>query len=380
MTLPATQPNYHDNTETGAPVLNNTAGSVVALITAVAVTGYNVRSVLQVSVTSSVATAMCLGHGYSATFGKLVKISGVSVPALNGNKQLSSVSTDAFTYPAPGVADGVYDTGSMEARRAPLGWEVAHVNGGGTVAIFRRPPLEASGSMLRIVDTMANPVTVTSAFATLVESATDADTVTGETPTASADRTWMRGGNTATAKKWVIVGNSLRAWIMLQGSAAQTEVVPYFYGDPSPLYVADAGRCLLAGYGTLTSTAAGGFCNIVPGTFLPAAGVNYLNFQRTRDGITLGQAANLSGGGVWGVGSLPTAGVSKPVPVVGDYYLKTATEVRARLPELFLPQAFTPFTNGTVYAIDGRQLLAITINVGNTAMGQMMLDLSTPWE
>ncbi|UCU94027.1 hypothetical protein [Hydrogenophaga taeniospiralis] len=379
MTLPATQPNYHDNTETGAPVINNTAGSVVAALTAVCCTGYNVRSVLQVSVTAGVATAMCLGHGYSATFGKLVKISGVSVPALNGNKQLSSVSTDAFTYPAPGVADGVYDTGSMEARRAPLGWEVAHVNGAGTVAIFRRPALEASGSMLRIVDTMVSPASTTYALASIVETATDADTVTGETPTATADRLWMRGVNTAAAKKWVIVGNSLRAWIMFQGSAAHANVVPFFYGDPSPLYVADVGRCFFVGYGTTSITSAGGFGNVIPSLFAPAAGLSQLVFQRDKSGVALGATATLCGAGRWGQ-NVGVAGISTPVPVIGDYYLKTATEVRARLPELYLPQADQPFSDGTYYAIGGRQLLALTINTNQTTLGQMMLDLSTPWE
>lgn len=74
-----------------------------------------------------------------------------------------------------------------------------------------------------------------------------------------------------------------------------------------------------------------------------------------------------------------TAGTDTMVPVFGDLYLTNAAEVRARLPELFLPQANVPFTDQQIYAIGGRQLLTISIAVSNTAVGQMMLDLSSDW-
>jgi hypothetical protein len=379
MPVSSSYPNYFDGNETGAPSLNNVAGSVIEVLRACAVNGFNPRTVTSIDVASGVATATAASHGYSAAFGKLILIEGAPEALLNGRHQPLSVTTNTFTFDATGVADGTY-TGTISAKRAPLGWEVAHINGAGTTAIFRRPALEASASMLRVVDTMTTPAATTYALASMVETATDADTVTGEASTVTAERVWMRGENNATAKRWVIAGNSLRAWILLQGSSSShAAIVPYFYGDPSPLYVADAGRCLLATFGSTSVTANGGFGNIAPQSFALSAGVAYLRFQRTFDGLTVGVQAALCGGGSWGQG-LAVAGASTPVAVVGDYYLKTPTEIRARLPELYLPQANAPFTDRTVYSIGGRQLLAITINIGNTTLGQMMLDLATPWE
>lgn len=372
MTLPI----WFDSTETGAPTLNNTAGSLLEVLRACLVNGFGAKTVTSIAVASGVATATAASHGFSATFGKRLLIAGCSEAALNGTKQPLSVATNTFTFDATGVADGTY-TGTMSAKRAPLGWTEPHT--GTNVAIFARSDMAASASMLRVVDTLASPAATTYALASMVETATGADTVTGESPTSTAERVWMRGANTATAKKWVIVGSPLRAWIMLQGSGGQVEVVPYFFGDPAPLYVADAGRCFFAGFGSISSTAAGGFCTTVPTTFEPSAGSNLLTFQRTLDGTSTNVKARLCGAGGWG-GGIAAAGVSTPVAVVGDYYLKTPTEVRARLLELYLPQANVPFTDRTVYAIGGRQLLAITVNVSNTGFGQMMLDLSSPWE
>ena len=371
------QPIRYDSTETGAPVVNSVAASLNAMLLAVCVTGFNVKAITGITVASGVATVQCPTHGYACGFGQTVKISGASVAALNGNKQPTLVDANKFTFPAPGVADGSYT--ATDARRAPLGWEVAHASGDNSKIILRRTAAEASTSMLRLVDTLAAPASTTYAMASLVESASGVDTVKGETPTVDTQRVWMRGAANTTAKKWVVIGSGTRIWVMLQGSGSQAFVVPYLFGDPKPLFPGDAGRCFLVGFGSVSQTSSGGFCLSVPGSFLPSAVDAHLTFQRTLSGVTVGDKASLAGVGAWGTG-LYAAGVSTPVPVVGDFYLKTATEIRARLPEMYLPQANAPFVDGQIYELDGRKLLAITISVSNTGVGQLMIDLALDWD
>ena len=59
MTLPASQPNFFDSSETGAPALNNVAGSALEVIRACLRTGFNSRVVTSIVVAAGVAT-FCL--------------------------------------------------------------------------------------------------------------------------------------------------------------------------------------------------------------------------------------------------------------------------------------------------------------------------------
>ena len=58
-----------DSSETGAPVLNNVPGSLIGVIDAVAITGFNNRAITSLVVAAGVATATCAGHGYSGGYG-----------------------------------------------------------------------------------------------------------------------------------------------------------------------------------------------------------------------------------------------------------------------------------------------------------------------
>ena len=369
-------PIWYDNTETGAPVVNDVAGSVISMLKAVFETGFNVKSISSISVSGEVAAVTCPGHGYSGTYGKWLKISGASVPSLNGVKQQTIVDANTFTFPAPGVADGSYT--ATDARRAPLGWTEEFSDGAGTKAIFKRSDPAATVSMLRVVDTKASPASPTYCISTMVEAATGIDAVTNEVPTVAAEQLWMRGANNSTAKKWVVCGSGRRVWVLLQPSGANANPVPYLFGDPQPLYPGDSGGCVLTAYGTTVATSAGGIAIVAPGSFAPSAGFPYLTFQRSRAGA-LDHKFRLSGGGGWGNG-LYTAGSDAVVPVFGDVYVTNAAEVRARLPELFLPQSNVPFTDLQVYDVGARKLLAVSIAISNTGIGQMMLDLSSDWD
>lgn len=369
-------PMRYDSTDAGVPALGNTAGSLVAVLIAVGVTGYNVRSVASITVASGVATAAHgAAHGYTADTGKLVRIAGSAVPALNGDKQPLSATANTWTFAAPGVADGTY-AGSVEARRAPLGWELVFANEANTRAIFKRSAPEATVSMLRVIDTAAAPAGTTWAWVTMVSGATDVDTVTGEVPATDIGQRWNKGDNTTAAKPWAIVGDDLWMWFQAPHSVSSHL---YHWGDPIALYPGDHTICMLATAGGATSF--GGMLAAQPSNYTPSAAGNYSVVHGPLGGGFTGQQAYPAGPGVWATAGL--SGVTDVIPITGPYHVVTPAVVRAVYPGLLAPQGTRPFLHGTVYDPPGlgRRLLCLDgIRVGQASLvGQVMIDLTGPW-
>lgn len=210
---------WYDSSETGAPVLNNAAGSLIGVIDACGITGFNPRSITSVVVAAGVATATCAGHGYSGTYGKDVELAGATPAGLNGRKALTYVDTNTFKFDATGIADGAA-TGAITAKRSPFGLVKQHA--GTNRAIYKRSDVTASSMMLRVLDTAAAPATTTDARVFMVETATDADTYTGQGPTVAqiADgQYWNKGSNSATAKQWALIGSSKGFFLVTPNSA-----------------------------------------------------------------------------------------------------------------------------------------------------------------
>lgn len=366
-------PIWYDSTETGAPTLNNAAGSAIEVLRACLVNGFNLRSVTSIVVASGVATATAATHGYSAAFGKILRIEGAPEAGLNGDVQPLSVDTNTFTYACPGVADGTY-TGTITARRTPLDWVEAHT--GTNKAIFSRSSPEATASMLRVDDTRS--VTTLAAVVSMVESATSVDSFTGQFPT-SGWPYWLTGAATATAKNWVVVGDEKRIYFMCEKSTGGVPMVGFF-GDPELLYPGDSGGCLLISHGSSSTNGPGGLTGAPTTTFAPATtSSNTMLFHRALPDASLGVAATLCGNASFG--DIGMTDFNAVVPLIGDIHIKTPTEVRAKMPGLWLPQAVRPFTDRAILdaPVSGKKLLTITVMVSTSGQGQMMLDMTGPW-
>lgn len=375
MTLPISQPNFFDSSEVGIPVINNVAGSTIEALRACLKNGFNPRSVSSIVVASGVATATAASHGYTAAYGKLLQIEGAPEALLNGRKQPLSVSTNTFTFAAPGVADGTY-TGTISAKRAPLGWTEPYT--GTNKAIFQRTVPEAKASMLRIIDTGAAPAAVTHAYATMVSAATDVDTVSNEVPATDVSQRWTKGQNSAAAKQWVLVGNDLWFWFFAPGGTDGQFHLEGF-GDPESLYPGDASGSLLVFSGT-SSLTFGGLAYHQPGDFTPASGGLTAIHHGPLSGGFGGIAALPAGPGLWGTAGL--SGALDVVPITGPYYSKTATEVRSIYPGLYAPQGTRPFTHLSVVQLaqpsgpDKHLLIVSGVRVGgSTLVGQVAIDL-----
>lgn len=237
---------WYDSSETGAPVLNNVAGAMLAVLDACLINGFNVKSVTSIVVASNVATVTCTGHGYSGVYGKLVKISGATPAGLNGRKQITPTGVDSFTFPAPGISDQTA-TGTISARRAPLEtWEKPYT--GTNKAMYRSTDTGASGALLRVNDSNVAPATSTTARAIMVETASDIDTYTNQCPAPAhiADGKYIyKGDDSATAKSWQLIGDGRAFWLLTHGVG--TTAYPFLFGDFKSYKAADSTNAIVGG-------------------------------------------------------------------------------------------------------------------------------------
>lgn len=376
-----TTPIWFDSTETGAPTLNNVAGSLLEVLRACLINGFGAKTVTSIDVASGVATATAASHGFSATFGKRLLISGSAEAALNGTKQPLSVATNTFTFDATGVADGTY-TGTMIAKRAPLGFSEVYT--GTNKAIFARTAVEALAQMLRVVDTetVASIVRVKG-----VVTATDVDTFTGDFPSEAqlaGGGYWQKGTNSATAKKWFVAGNDRGFYLGTQLDANDRFVV-YFFGDGVPYYAGDAGFTLLSGQTntTYTGTPAWG---LAQGSGLTSSPVSTSAMYAPR-GVLAGETTpayqaliNPSGGNsVSAANTFPNA-VTYVNPVIHPliHVLSTGPCIRGQMPGLAYILANSPFTNLQVVQAGADTFLAVSVsNSGQT--GQIAFKLNGEW-
>ncbi|MFN3493832.1 MAG: hypothetical protein ACK40L_04935 [Hydrogenophaga sp.] len=379
MPLPTNQPRRMDSSEAGAPTVNNTVGSLLEMLRCVFVTGFNPRSVTSIVVAAGVATATAATHGYTNGLGRLLLIEGAPEAGLNGLQQPITVTTNTFTYAAPGIADGTY-SGTITAKRAPLGWVEAHTGTNG--AIFARTAPEATSSMLKVLDSRASPAHVSYAQVTMVATATDFSTVTNEAPTTELTASmWGTGANDATVKPWEVLGDDLFAYLVLPSLSGGIGNL-YCFGDPVLLYPGDAGGAMLVTHGSVPGAGAGSLGGLGGPAIInfSATGTqNRIFFHRTLANTVAFVPASVCGAVGWG-----DAGASGDVviPVTSDYYFRTAAEIRAKLPGLYIPQGNNAFNAGEVYEFPGlnRKLLCVSFRrVAGGGAGQLFLDMSAPW-
>lgn len=367
-----TQPIWYDSTEVGAPTLNNVAGSMLEVLRACLVNGFGAKTVTSISVSGGVATVTCATHGFTASHGKLLLIAGAAEALLNGRKQPSNITTNSFTFPAPGVADGTY-TGSISARRAPLGWTEAHT--GSNVAIFRRAAPEATAQMLWVNDSHLNGSTATATRVRMVESATDANTFAGPSPTvaqSASGEQWTKGENTATAKAWAIVGDGRFVYFQMWGFSTQADL--NYFGDLVPYAAPDALASVLAGQGRAGSIAQ--YAGSTPsGSGLWVSGsVSGLSKSLAAQQVGAGSGTAIGGDSM---GSGPNVPLSRPVWMVtaGEATLQF---VRGEVPGLASPLYTRPFSDKQVVDFSGRKFLALSHFYGGQ-QGRVLIDLDGPW-
>lgn len=304
--------------ETGAPVLNNAAGALDAVLYACLVTGFRTQTLTSVAVASNVATATLAGHGYADQM--MVEISGATPGGVNGRKRITVTGSGTFTFPTSGVADGAA-TGTIVAKRSPLGW--TRPLNSGNVSMYARSDVTATAMKLRVDDSNTGVASAIAARVRMVEAYTDLNTFTGPAPTdaqLSGGQHWTKGADTAAAKIWVLVGDGRTFYLFTDASnypASSYSNVPqgiFGFGDIEPYRGGDAFACILAGAGAATNPGASAL-GVLHG--LSTSPTSYeCVLPRPFNGIGGAVRAGMSGtGGASGSRRVGGGGPSYPSPV-----------------------------------------------------------------
>lgn len=169
----------------GAPLLstdtgNGTAGTLISVLKACLVTGFNINPIQSITLDGGLAVAtFALAHGFLPD--SIVAIEGVNLN-WNGEYRVLSVTTTTVTFAPVGTPSAVGVGGTMKV--APAGWELEFVDGTNTVAVFKRLAADATALRLRIDNTAFAGWNGSASYryyyakAQMVENVTDVNTYT----------------------------------------------------------------------------------------------------------------------------------------------------------------------------------------------------------
>lgn len=385
---------WFDSSETGAPVLNNAAGSLLAVLDACLVNGFNLKAVTSLVVAGGVATVTCAGHGFSGIYGKDVEVAGVTPAGLNGRKALTFVDTNTFRFDATGISDQTA-TGTITAKRSPLGWIKQFT--GTNKAIYKRSDVTATAVMLRVDDTNIAPATATDARVVMVESATDVDTYTAPSPTSAQNAGGHyanKGSNNTVAKQWTVVGDGKRFFLVTQNGpntlpAVNGMACQHFFGDFTSLKAGDAYNTVLFFSNTVFS-GSNGYLKLASSdapAISPFALVAraYAQVSVSIPVATQGIGNDFSGGPTHSVYPSPVDSglVILPGMPIREYNVAGGNPVRGILKPLCFFMAIYPFNHQAIIDpvanLPGRKVLALAGNFVANPL-QFGVDITGPWD
>ena len=205
---------FFESTQTGAPSVSGTVGSLVTLLDACLVNGYGQVTVSTLSVASDVATlTVSAGHGLTmvGNVGPVILIAGAEPAALNGEWRVASVTNSTtVTVDTTGIADCTA-TGTITMKRAPAGWTKRY--SGTNKAAYARERTGASSALIRIQDD--GTPTAYSARIAMYETMTDVDT--GVFSGTQGAR-YIHHSNMAnsTAREWRLIADHRVAYLFIK--------------------------------------------------------------------------------------------------------------------------------------------------------------------
>lgn len=279
---------YFTSGMTGAPQITNAFGCITAVLDAVLVNGFNLKTVNSITNTGGVATATVnAGHGYAV--GNVVLIAGADQAEYNGECKVLSSTTSTFTFAITGTPAAA--TGTITSTIAPLDWEIQFT---GTQKRAYRSKSPLSNKPVLRVDDSQDPVWTATyakyAKVTMAQGMSDIDTFVGtqapyEPNFPLRNHVGTGSGNTAyngwfkwyyatatsydtvtpveMTRSWVLVGDD-RAFYLFTQTNNSAYKAGYCFGD-FPSYRASDGfnsmLCATDLWGTASSITAGSYGN-----------------------------------------------------------------------------------------------------------------------
>lgn len=368
------------STDAGAPALNGTAGSMISLLDACLINGFNTQGPSGITRSGSVATAtFAAAHGFGPY--DVVLHAGADQAEYNGEFRIFNITANSYDFDVTGTP-ATPATGTLSAKRAPLNWTKAF--SGTNKAAYKSSEAGASGLYLRIDDADAR-FCRTRGYETM----SDVDNGTGLFPTAAQlanGPTWTKSGTAdSTARPWVLVGDG-RLFYLFSGyyTSSSQPYAPYVFGDITSYKTGDLYNAIIVG-GTTD------FLSYAGSEFGKTDKSSTIGCWISRSYTQLGEALNFSRygshscsymGGLQGEAypSLASGGL-----LISPVMLYENSTTRGFLPGIFQPIHATPPAAGTVLSgvtgMGGRNVLMVSMGYTNSSGTAITpaVDITGPW-
>lgn len=227
------------SSDAGAPSLSSAAGSLLSVLDACLLSGYNTQTASALTQASGVAT-MTLNSGHGFKPDQRVLVAGANEAGYNGEQVITSTTATSISYTVP-AGTAATATGTINVKMAPLGWNKAF--SGNNKAAYTPSVPQSLGFVLRVDDTTTGAPRVRG-----YESMTDVDTGVGPFPLDSqvaGGGYWAKqysGANTA----WALFGDERLFYIVLCPYTNGGFGPVLGFGDINAQSSSDAYACMLA--------------------------------------------------------------------------------------------------------------------------------------
>ncbi len=227
---------------TGAPTLNGTAGSLIAVLDAFLVNGFGTKAVDSAQVTDGICRIAITGAS-AALDHSVIQLAGITGggATLNGLQRVKT-ATASYVEFACDLPDGPL-TGTITFKIAPLGW--VKVFSKTNVAVYRSADVRGTGCFLRVDDTGALVARVHG-----YEQMSSVDDGVGMFPVPAqlAGGGFWPKSNTAggATRNWCISGDARGFKLHVStNSASGNSGSVYSFGDEQSLRSSDPYACML---------------------------------------------------------------------------------------------------------------------------------------
>lgn len=234
---------YFHSGMTGAPVMNGTAGSLLAVLDACLVNGFGLKTVNSLVVSNNVATAT-ISTGHSAEVDTVVEIAGATPAGLNGQWKVTAVNGNNVSWETSGVANQTA-TGTISLKLAGAGWVKEF--SGANLGAYRSPNILGTRMYLRVDDTATT-------FARVIgyETMSDINTGTGLFPTTTqlnGGLYWSKSGAAdSTRREWMLIADDRMFYFARAHRSDHPEGYETgAFGDFIPTKSGDAYACVING-------------------------------------------------------------------------------------------------------------------------------------
>lgn len=373
-----------------APLINGTAGSLIAALDAFLVNGFANKQVTSGVVSGGVCRLSFTGQS-AAMAHSVILVAGITGAnaALNGEQRVTAVASSWVEFKTD-LPDGAV-TGSISFKMASLGWE--KVFAATNKAVYRSQDPRGTRPFIRIDDSNA-----LSARVQMYESMTDVDTGVGVAPAIAGGYYWGKSDSASgTAKYWMMIGDSRGLYLgnaLSSASSAESQngypVNIKYMGDLRSSKSGDAWSGFLSGAisSSWTDTS---------GDVFATTNVNGMTLQRASHGLG---SAIVCDKGTWGISGMSgVAGGMGVFPARADNSLRLGAftvfdGVRDNGPRGELPGALHCPQTGLTAAIGqgvrfrdgngdfaGKTLLSVWGGTPSSTSGQgvAFFDASGPW-